>query len=251
MVSHDPYMMKAIEYLVSLASLALFVVFWRFVNTEAAVAPERAAGWSGQLADWFRVPKELFFHPGHGWVKPEAAGVLTVGLDDFAQQLVGPLAAIDLPAPGTELRSGDKGWTLRAGFRTIDMRSPVTGTVVAVNDRIANSAALANDDPYGAGWLLKVRAPQGRHALGDLLSGQAARKWIAQVAGELTAAMAPQLGTVMQDGGVPVHGIARSLDEQHWDTLARRFLTTDHTDFTDPDAADRTAMTSPVVSPDI
>lgn len=224
MFTHDPYMVKAIEYLVGLSSLALFVVFWRFVNGgEPAMVPARAAAWSGQLADWFRVPQELFFHPGHAWAKADGAGVLTIGVDDFAQQLVGPLAAIELPQPGAQLRRGAKGWTLKADSKAVDMVSPVTGTVVAVNRNVANRADLVNEDPYGRGWLMKVQAPSG-HSLGDLFSGASARKWIAQVADELTAAMGPQLGTVMQDGGVPVHGIARSLDEQHWDDVAKRFL---------------------------
>ena len=71
---------------------------------------------------------------------------------------------------------------------------------------------------------MKVQVPRGGQSLGDLFSGASARKWIAEVSDELTAAMGPQLGTVMQDGGVPVHGIARSLDEAHWDDVARRFL---------------------------
>ena len=247
MFTHDPYVTKAIEYLVGLSFLALFVVFWRFVNGEVAPAPARAAAWSGQLTDWFRVPRELSFHPGHGWAKADAPGLLTVGMDDFAQQLVGPLAAIDLPAPGTEVRRGARGWTLRAGEKAIDMLSPVTGTVVAVNHDVARQSDLVNDDPYGRGWLFKVQAPSGSHALGDLLTGKAARRWIAGVADELTAAMGPQLGTVMQDGGVPVHGIARSLDEHHWDDVARKFLTTD---VTGTDVTDTTGTTEPGVRTD-
>lgn len=224
MYTHDPYLVKAIEYLVALGSLACFVLFWRFVNGQPAEVPARVAAWSGQLADWFRVPQELFFHPGHAWAKADGGGVMTVGVDDFAQQLVGPLAAIELPQPGAQVRRGAKGWTLKADSKAVDMISPVTGTVVAVNPNVASRADLVNDDPYGRGWLMKVQAPAGGHSLGELFSGAAARKWIAEVADELTAAMGPQLGTVMQDGGVPVHGIARSLDEQHWDQVARQFL---------------------------
>lgn len=224
MFTHDPYVVKAIEYLVGLSFLALFVVFWRFVNSEMAEAPAHAPAWTGQLADWFRVPQELFFHPGHAWARPDGSGVLTIGIDDFAQHLVGPLASIDLPQPGAQVRTGAKGWTLRADSKTVDMLSPVTGTVVAVNRDVTRRADVVNDDPYGKGWLMKVQVPGHAQSLGDLLSGAAARKWIAEVSNELTAAMGPQLGTVLQDGGVPVHGIARSLDEAHWDDVARKFL---------------------------
>ena len=229
MLTHDPYMVKAIEYLVGIGFLALFVLFWRFVNVEPAPALARAhahaPAWTGQLADWFRAPQELFYHAGHAWARPDPSGVVTIGMDDFSQQLVGRLSAVELPQPGVELREGARGWTLRADSKAVDMLAPVTGTVVAVNGAVRSRADVINDDPYGRGWLMKVRVPNAE-ALGDLISGASARKWIADVSDQLTASMSPQLGTVLQDGGVPVHGIARSLDEAHWDDLARRFLGT-------------------------
>ena len=60
-----------------------------------------------------------------------------------------------------------------------------------------------------------------------LMSAAAARRWMEQVSNSLTAAMSPELGHVYQDGGMPVHGIARNIDEAHWDEVARRFLLTD------------------------
>lgn len=222
-MTHDPYMVKAIEYLVGVGFLALFVVFWRFVNVEPVAAPVRA--WVSQFADWFQVPEGVMFHRGHGWARPEAAGVMTVGLDDFAQQLVGPLAAVDLPQPGASLKAGQRGWSLRVGGKSVDMLSPVSGKVLAVNADVAENAELANEDPYGRGWLMKVEVPR-EWRLKHLLSGTAARKWMAKVSEELTASMTPGLGALAQDGGLPVHGIARGMDEEHWDEIARRFLHT-------------------------
>lgn len=224
MFTHDPYLVKAIEYLVGLSFLALFVVFWRFVNAEVEEAPAYAPAWTGQLADWFRVPQGVFYHPGHAWARPDAAGVLTIGMDDFAQQLVGRLAAVELPQPGAMLVTGAKGWTLRADSKAVDMLAPVTGTVLAVNADVKRRAGVVNDDPYGRGWLMKVQVPKTGSSLEHLLSGARARKWIEDVSSELTAALSPQLGTVLQDGGLPVHGIARSLDEANWDDVARKFL---------------------------
>lgn len=218
---HDPYMMKAVEYLTGVCFLLLFVAFWRFVNVEPVAAPLRAL--ASQFADWFRVPDGLLFHHGHGWARAEAPGVMTVGLDDFAQQLVGPLAAVELPQPGTALRAGHRAWSLRAGEKRVDMLSPVSGTVLAVNDEVSGRAELANEDPYGRGWLMKVQVPRDSR-LKDLLSGAAARRWMAKVAEELTASLTPGLGALAQDGGLPVHGIARGMDEEHWDEIARRFL---------------------------
>jgi glycine cleavage system H protein len=226
MFTRDPYTLKAIEYLVGVASLLLFVAFWRFVNGVPAAQPSPARGWAAQFGDWFRVPDGFAFHRGHGWARPDLTGVLTLGIDDFAQQLVGPIGAVHLPRPGTVLSDGARAWSLEAGGKRVDVLAPVGGTVLAVNDEVVKQPTLVNADPYGRGWLLKVRAPRGLAALKELMSPAAARRWTEQVAQRLTATISPELGHVYQDGGTPVHGIARSIDEAHWDEIARRFLLT-------------------------
>jgi glycine cleavage system H protein len=223
MFTSDPYLVKTVEYLTSIGFLLLFVVFWRYANGEPVAAAERVRAWSGQLSEWFRVPERVLVHPAHAWARAEAPRVFTVGLDDFAQQLVGPIEAVDLPAPGTVLEAGRKAWTLRADGRAIDMLAPISGEVVGINVAAARGAHVVNEDPYGHGWLLKVKSPRP-DAAKDLLSGAAARRWMARVADDLMATMTPELGVLAQDGGLPVHGIARGIDPEHWDEVARKFL---------------------------
>ena len=217
----DPYTAKTVEYLTGVAFLLLFVVFWRFVNGEPLA--QRVKAWSGQLAEWFRVPADLFFHPGHAWARPDTAGVYTVGLDDFAQQLVGPVDVVNLPRVGSRVKAGAPTWTLCADGKLVDMVAPVDGEVVSVNPDLERRAGLVNEDPYGRGWLMRVQVAPDR-PLRRLMSGDAARQWITRVAEELTAAMHPELGVLMQDGGMPVHGIARGMDEAGWTDVARKFL---------------------------
>ncbi len=224
MAPHDPYIAKALEYLVSVMFLGCFVVFWRFVNSEGALSFERARAWSGQLSDFFRVPADLFFHPGHAWARSEGGGVMTLGLDDFAQQLVGPISAINLPAVGTSLSAGSRAWSIEADAKRVDMLAPVSGTVIAVNDALNGQPGLVNDDPYGGGWLAKVRVPPSSKVRRALMSGRAARAWMDRVASDLTAAFTPELGQLSQDGGVPIHGFARGISQEHWDDVARKFL---------------------------
>jgi glycine cleavage system H protein len=221
---HDPYIAKALEYLVGLVFLACFVGFWQFVNGGGTVSSERARAWSGQLSEFFRVPADVFFHPGHAWARWEGHGVMTLGLDDFAQQLVGPISAIDLPPVGTALNAGSRAWSITVDARSVDMLAPVTGTVIAVNGALNGRPGLANDDPYGGGWLAKVRVPRASKAPRGMMTGRAARAWMDRVSSDLTAAFTPELGLVSQDGGVPILGFARGISEKHWDDVARTFL---------------------------
>jgi glycine cleavage system H lipoate-binding protein len=230
-MAHDmlsTYSVKALEYGIAIGYLLLFVPFWRFLNgapaTERVLAAE--PGVLGQMAGWFRVPDHLYFHPGHAWAGVGAGQLVTVGIDDFAQKLVGKVSAVQLPAVGTRVGQGERAWTLTSGARSVDMLSPVDGTVVAVNDRIAASPELLERDPYGDGWLLQVRSARTSANVKSLLSGSLAKHWIEESWNRLVSMMSPELGLVYQDGGLPVDGMARSLDAVRWDQIARRFLLT-------------------------
>jgi glycine cleavage system H protein len=217
------YSTKPLEYVVAVLYMALFAGFWRYVNG----APWSFAGAgaiAGQLADLFRIPDHVFFHPGHAWARASSDGVITVGLDDFAQHLVGPVTAVSLPEVGSTVTAGSHAWTVGAGSKSVDMLAPVTGTVLAVNRALGTTPGLVNKDPYGDGWLAKLQVASPPLALRSLRCGRAARAWMDQIVSTITEDLSPGLGAICQDGGTPVEGLAHALDPEHWDDVARRFL---------------------------
>jgi glycine cleavage system H lipoate-binding protein len=207
----------------------LFIPFWRFVNAERVaerVTAVEVPRWLGQMVEWFLVPERLYYHPGHAWARVEEGDLVTVGMDDFAQKLLGRVSAIGLPGVGSRMAQGEKGWNLVSDGRSVDMLSPVDGTVAAVNDEVLASPDRISRDPYGNGWLLKVRAPKIAANVKQLLSGSLARRWMEEVCENLRRMMSPDLGRVYQDGGLPIDGMARSLDPDRWDTVTRAFFLT-------------------------
>lgn len=219
---------KMVEYLIAVAYLLLFVPFWRFVNAppDAAEAPAHVRGRAPAIADWFAAPDGLFYHPGHAWLRVENPDTVTVGFDDFAGKLVGAPSGISLPAVGATLVQGEPAWALTVDGKSIDMLSPVDGTVVAVNDAARRSPALAHHRPYAEGWLMKVSTANLASNLKQLLEGRLARRWIEDLANVLRGDLTPALGQVFEDGGAVVDGLARSLQPDGWDNLARRFFLT-------------------------
>jgi len=105
------------------------------------------------------------------------------------------------------------------GPRSVSLAAPVDGTVVAVNP-----APGAPEDPYGAGWLFRVKAPRLAANLRQLLTGSAAHRLLEDVSEQLARRMNPELGAVLQDGGAPISGIARAMAGDRWDVLAREFF---------------------------
>jgi len=224
------YPAKLLEYGLAIGYLLLFIPFWRYLQGgrpapapaparagRRALAAARQAGHHG----WFQLPAGLHVHPGHTWARVDADGLVTVGLDDFASKLLGPVA-VKVPAVGVPVAQGEAALEASDGERSVRLAAPVEGTVVEVNDR----AGAAHADPYGAGWLFRVRAPRLVSNLRQLLSGAAALRLLEDASEELVRRMNPQLGVVLQDGGAPVSGIARTLAGEDWDTLARGFFLT-------------------------
>ncbi len=222
----DLYATKGIEYLVVIAYLMLmgglagWLALARHRRRAAAAArnPVRPA--------WAGVADGLMFHQGHAWAGRRDGAVVTVGLDGFAAGAVGAADEVLLPPVGATLQQGGPGWTVRAGERRLAMLSPVDGEVEAVNPAVLASPRLASDDPYGAGWLLKVRAAEGRAWIKNLFSGELAAVWLAHAEDRLRRMRSGGLGVVMADGGAPERGFARTLGEEEWRAVAREFFLT-------------------------
>jgi len=222
----DIFATKGFEYLLVIAALLLFIPFWRMVSRPAAAMVEAAGGIIPAIGEWFHLPERLYYHQGHSWAMPEEGDLVRVGIDDFARKLVGKVDAIELPPIGSRIAQGEKGWSLRAGSKTIDMLSPVDGKVVGINEGLLKSPENIGRDPYGQSWLLKVESPKVTSNLKNLLSGDLARRWMEGVREGLLARMNYSLGAVSQDGGVPVDGIARNLDRERWDSIVKEFFLT-------------------------
>ncbi len=232
MVPHDfmtLHAAKTIEYLIAVAYLLLFIPFWRYVNARPASAPvhEHAGVMTAALKDLFAVPADLFYHFGHAWVRVEGPETATVGFDDFAAKLVGEPSDIALPKVGAVLTQGEPAWALTVDGKAIDMLSPVDGTVVAVNERARRAPREAHARPYDGGWLLKVRSPRLAANAKQLMPGDFARQWIESLAEGLRGGLSPALGVVYEDGGVVVDGLARALEPDGWEKVARRYLLTE------------------------
>jgi glycine cleavage system H lipoate-binding protein len=224
----DIYATKGIEYLIVIGYLLVMVGLAvlaarrraRHSARQTREAPARV-GPSFPAGDGYR------FHPGHAWVARKDGSVVTVGLDDFTARVVGEPDGFELPSPGSGLRQGAPAWKVRANGRVLPMLSPVEGEVVAVNQAVLASPRLAADDPYGQGWLLKVRTFDGRAGLRNLIAGELASLWMQHSSERLRRLPTGELGVVMPDGGTPVPGLARTLEQREWEVLAREFFLTE------------------------
>jgi len=172
----------------------------------------------------FRVPANVRYHTGHTWALSESSEMVRVGMDDFASKLIGKIDSISLPQRGRWVRQGQKIWTVCREGKTVDMISPIEGTITDVNDAVVKNPELARKDPYGEGWLVTVQAPDSKINFRNLLGGTLARLWTESAALQLRNRIPAMAGALAQDGGVAVDDLTAQIPNEDWASLTREFF---------------------------
>jgi glycine cleavage system H lipoate-binding protein len=172
-----------------------------------------------------QVPENVRYHSGHTWALSESRELVRVGIDDFASKLVGKIESIALPQRGRWVRQGQKIWTIFRDGKSVDMVSPIEGTVSDVNETVAKNPNLALKDPYGEGWIVTVQAPDSKVNFRNLLGGALARMWTEDSALRLRKRMPVAMAAALaQDGGVAVDDITAHLANEDWAALTKEFF---------------------------
>ncbi len=97
------------------------------------------------------------FTKTHEWLRPEDSGEAVVGISDFAQAQLGDVIFLELPAAGTKLTAGSRLGAVESVKAASDIYCPAGGEVMEVNEAVNGSPELVNQDPYGSGWLVRLR----------------------------------------------------------------------------------------------
>ncbi len=100
-------------------------------------------------------PKDLKYTEEHEWVRVED-GVATVGITHYAQEQLGDIVFVELPEVGQRLEKGESFGVVESVKTVSDLYSPVSGTVTAINEELLDAPEKVNEDPYGAGWMIKL-----------------------------------------------------------------------------------------------
>ena len=103
------------------------------------------------------VQEGLKYAKSHEWIRDEGDGVVTIGITDHAQELLGDMVFIELPEVDTELDTEDECAVVESVKAATDVYAPIAGTVTEVNEGVVDAPELANQDPYGDGWLFKMK----------------------------------------------------------------------------------------------
>jgi len=118
------------------------------------------------------IPKDLKYTKSHEWLKPNSDGTVTVGITHHAQDLMGDMVFVDLPASGTKVTAGKECGVVESVKAASDVYAPVNGEVVEANSALPDSPETVNKDCYGAGWMFRMK-PASPAELNGLLDAKA------------------------------------------------------------------------------
>ena len=125
------------------------------------------------------IPAHLRYAKSHEWVRTEDDGTATIGISDYAQDSLGDITYVQLPPVGTHLDAGTVFGVVESVKAASDLYLPVAGVVEAVNTELEGTPELVNREPYGAGWMIRIK-PDTAESGADLLDAAAYEEIAAQ-----------------------------------------------------------------------
>jgi glycine cleavage system H protein len=128
--------------------------------------------------DGYNLPDELYYTKDHTWARIEDNGSVTVGMDAFGAKAAGNIEFIDLPMEDDEFGAGEAFGSLESAKWVGGLLMPVSGTVTKVNENIEDELELLVKDPYGEGWLIKVKPTSLKDDLKALTHGTDVGPWL-------------------------------------------------------------------------
>lgn len=117
------------------------------------------------------IPADLKYVASHEWLKLEDDGIITVGITDHAQDLLGDVVFVELPEVGREVSADEEIAVVESVKAASDVYAPIAGEIVEINDELVDSPELANEDPYDKAWFFKIK-PANVADYDELLSAE-------------------------------------------------------------------------------
>ena len=176
----------------------------------------------------FGLPGGVFISPGHVWANVTVAGMVRLGLDDFARKMIGRIDAIELPAKGATVKKGERLFAIRQGGRSAMFFAPIAGVVHDLNPDLPQHLEWLVNRPYEKGWVCSMKPEHLAEELGQLKIGEMAAAWyqaeilrLRQVLGE--AQGADQRSPALMVGGL-AEGQLEEADDATWTKFTQAFL---------------------------
>lgn len=175
-------------------------------------------------------PSDVFLDEGHTWVRVRPSGATDVGMDSFAQNLIGRIDSVVMPEVGKEVHRGDVLFAVRQDNRRAAFASPVDGVVTSIDKELPWHPEMIQSNPFREGWVCSVKPKNLASNLKLMRIAEEAGTWLKDEAKKFQEFFATrplenmQLGQVLQDGGQITGGVLEFTDDETWKQFNEIFL---------------------------
>lgn len=169
------------------------------------------------------VPSDVLFWRGHSWARRLDPRCVVVGVDDFAQRLIGSVASVETAAVGQKLAAGETLAKLAHGARSVSVPAPIGGVVTKVNPLLAREPGAVNSAPYSRGWIAEIDPDVTDWK--SLKHGGKAMRWMRREVDRLVLLVqGARAVPAIPDGGELVSDVCSSVDDRTWGVLVSSFF---------------------------
>ncbi|MBU8892400.1 MAG: glycine cleavage system protein H [Bacteroidales bacterium] len=223
---------KGIEYLMTIAFFAILIPFWLYLKNPMAVK-EKFKQVIGILSEKIlKIPLGLFYSKNHTWMQLEKSGNAKVGLDDLLMHITGEVNLSNIKQPGDKVSPGDIIAQIEQDGKQLNISSPISGEIKSVNTSINENPGIMNEDPYGKGWILKIKPEKWIAETNSCLVAEDAEKWAKEelarfkdFAAISVKKLSPEMSQViMQEGGELSDNPLSDMPNEVWRDFQAQFL---------------------------
>ncbi|NTV84919.1 MAG: glycine cleavage system protein H [Bacteroidales bacterium] len=231
----DIFATKGLEYLIIITFLVLLIPFWIILNKQVKITRQIQKTLGILSASILRIPQGLFYGKNHTWMYMEKSGIASVGLDDLLLHITGKIKFRNLKNPGETITKGDLLTEIDQEGKLLRIFSPVSGKIMETNPTLDENPGLLNEDPYGSGWIYKVKPSNWMVEARSCYFAEEATNWseneLIRFKDFLAVNMknytpgAPMV--ILQDGGELCDHSLSALPDTIWKDFQKEFLSPD------------------------
>ena len=223
---------KGMEYLIIIAFLALLIPFSLFLNKKVKIRDQFHKAMGILNASVLRIPQGLFYSENHTWVHLAKSGVANVGMDDLLLHLTGQVSVNYLKKPGETIAKDELMSEIDHQGKILKIYSPLSGQITETNSELEYQPGLLNADPYGSGWLYRIKPASWQTETSSYHMADAARDWSQMELLRFRDFLAidlpkytPETSMVtLQDGGELRDNLLPELPDEVWNDFQKEFL---------------------------
>jgi len=223
---------KGIEYLVIIAFLLLLIPFWLALNRQVTIKEQIRKALGVLSASILKVPQGIYYFKNHTWAYLEKSGVAKVGLDDLLLHITGEVNIRQLKNPGETISKGELLAEVDQSGKSLQVFSPISGTILNSNPVINENHVILNEDPYGKGWIYDIKPTNWITEIPGCYLAEEATAWLKKELDRYKDFLSLNLakyspGTsfaTLQDGGELIDNSLSELPNEMWQDFQKEFL---------------------------